>query len=236
MIFMYIIFLLSFLDFKSLATRFKSTKLLTTCIFLTCIGILTWQLRNYCILMMSNPTTAPVKIMNSNEIPLAFSFCKYIYDMEFDGNFSAHSHTSINNISVLHGESQMDLLIDGNLVFEKISYIETPLMCKEFVMPEKEKSIIRIERNRLGEDIKNLQLFIHQQGMFYLQEFTVNYPNNYFGLKNINDGHSKIQMTSFDLTKDPEMSCSPLLYQECISNEIVKRFNATVGCTYPIQR
>ena len=156
--------------------------------------------------------------------------------MEFDGNFSAHTHTSINNISILHEESQMDLLLDGHLTFERVSYINNPLLCKEFIMPETEKSLIRIERNGLGDENKNLHLFIHQPGMFYLQEFTVNYPSRYFKFKNGNDGNSKIQMTTFELSEDPHISCSPILYQECISKEIVRRFNATMGCTYPIQR
>ena len=220
------------MDFKTLAASFKSTKFLTPGIFLICIGTLTWQLRNYGILIISNPTTAPVKIMNSNEIPVAFSFCKFINP---DGNFSAKTHTSINNITVFHGDSQLDLLFDGNLTFDRVSYIENPLMCKEFIMP-KEKSLIRIERNGLGDEHKNLHLYIHQPGMFYVQEFTVKYPSNYFEFANDNDGNSKIQMTSFDLSKDPNMLCTLLLYQECISKEIVRRFNATMGCTYPFQR
>ena len=227
------IYLISFWDFKSLATRFKSTKILTRYIFLACIGTLTWQNRNYGILIISNPTTAPVKIMNSNEIPLAFSLCKIFYSKEFNGNFSAHTHTSVNNISVLHGDSVIDMLLDSVLTFERVSYIGNPLICKEFIMPDKEKNLIRVTRDyrdEIGEENTNLHLYIHQPGMFYLQEFAVKYPNQKFALRLDDDTneYSKIQMTSFDISKDPHMSCSPLLYQECISNAILKRFNATV--------
>ena len=191
-------------------------------------------------MIISNPTTAPVKIIKSNEIPLAFSFCKFIYDTEFDGNFSAHTYTSVNNISVLNGKSQIDLLFDGNLTFEQVSYIENPLMCKEFVMPDKEKNLIKVIR-KYGirqEENKNLHLYVHQPGMFYLQEFAVKYPNEKFALRWNDDTNlnSKIQITSYDLSLDHHMSCSPILYQECITREIVNRFNASIGCTYPIQR
>ena len=96
---------------------------------------------------MSNPTTAPVKIITSNEIPLAFSFCKFLYAMNFDGNFSTHTHTSIKNISVLHGDSEVNLLLDGNLSFERVSYINDPLMCKEFIMPEHERARLESSEN-----------------------------------------------------------------------------------------
>ena len=161
--------------------------------------------------------------------------------MNFDGNFSAHTHTSIKNISVLHGDSKVNLLLDGNLSFERVSYIEDPLMCKEFIMPEHEKSLIRVIREYTygeGRDNKNLQLYIHQPGLFYLQEFTLKYPSEAFIHKTHDDKNrnSKIQMTSYDLSLDPHMSCSPILYQECISKDIVMRFNSSIGCTYPIQR
>ena len=224
-----------------MATRFKSTKCLTISIFLTCIGTLTWQLKNYGNMIISNPTTAPVKLMNSNEVHLALSFCKFFYNTEFDGNFSAHTHTSIKNISIVHGDSEPKLLLDRIFTFERVSYIEYPMMCKEFVMPDKEKNLIRVIRKYRygqGEENKNMHLYIHQPGMFYLQEFALKYPNEKFALKYEVDSNenSKIQMTLYDLSQDPHMSCSPIQYQECISKEIVRRFNASIGCTYPIQR
>ena len=229
------------MDFKTLATRFKSTKCLTPLIFLTCIGTLAWQLRNYGILMMSNPTTAPVKIMKSNEIPLAFSFCKFIYGNEFHGNFTAHTHTSVRNISILNLDSKIELLLDGEFMFERVSYIGNPMMCKEFVMPDQEKSLIRVTRayrDGLGEENKNLHLYIHQPGMFYLQEFALKYSNKKFAPQKKDDSneYSMIQMTLYDLSQDPHMLCSLNSYQECISKEIVRRFNTSIGCTYPIQR
>ena len=128
-----------------------------------------------------------------------------------------------------------------NLTFDRVSYIENPLMCKEFIMPEHEKSQIRVIREYTygkGRDNKNLHLYIHQPGMFYFQEFTLKYPSEAFFHKAQDDKNrnSKIQMTSYDLSLDPHMSCSPIPYQECISKDIVMRFNSSIGCTYPIQR
>ena len=88
------------------------------------------------------------------------------------------------------------------------------------------------------EENRNFHLYIHQPGMFYLQEFGLKFPSEIFGLrlKDDSNDNAKIQILSYDISMDPHLACSTKNYHECINKQIISTFNDTIGCTYPIQR
>ena len=111
-------------------------------------------------------------------------------------------------------------------------------MCKEVDMTNIPKEKVKLLRE-VAVDAKNFHLYIHQPGMFYRNELGLKYPSIEFALGKYEDDYNpeaKIQIQTYDLSLDPNIPCSTTLYQDCISKEIILKFNASLGCTYPIQR
>jgi hypothetical protein len=177
-----------------------------------------------------------MKLVNSLNTPLAFTFCKSFYGRKFSGNFSSQIHKSIKSLLVQLKESEIELLEEKEFSYEFISHIEIQLMCKEFVLPN--NKIRRIKLRRTAED-NNLFLYIHQPGMLYSEELWVDYPNSLFKVEvdklNKND-NARIQRISYDITTNPHMPCTADSYDKCIRKEVIQIYNITLGCTYPIQR
>ena len=158
------------------------------------------------------------------------------YEKHFDGNFTSQTHTSLKNISIFNNDSVNNLLMGGEMPYDFVSHIDNQLMCKEFDLTDISKEKIQLIRK--SEQDKNFHLFIHQTGMFYRNELSLKYPSSHFVL-NYNDYYNpqaKIEMKTYDLSQDAHIPCSTVLYQKCITKEIILRFNASFGCTYPIQR
>lgn len=226
---------------NTLIAKLNQKKLIIVLLYLTCLGMVVLQLYNGVNIFISKPTTASLELVNSNSFPLSFTFCK-IFRTKFNGNFSTQTHASLKNISIQHKNSGFDLLNGSEITFEFVSYVEDPLMCKEYELPKMPRNFIKLVREydsaHKEENNKNLHLYIHQPGMFYLQEFTFKYPSEDFILKPYDQSNenAKIQIESYDISMDPHLSCTQIPYQECVSKQIIMMFNATMGCTYPIQR
>ena len=195
------------------------------------------QIYNCIHIFIAQPTTATMELVNSQNIPLGFTFCRTMYgNKRFNGNFSSQMHKSIKSILVHLKESERELLEEEEFSYEFVSHIQRQLMCKEFVMPS--HPISRIQLRRSAED-DNLFLYIHQPGMFYSEELWVGYPNNHFkvtGKEYEENKNVRIQRNSYDITTDPHIPCTAASYDKCIIKEVIQIYNNTLGCTYPIQR
>ena len=194
-----------------------------------------WQIYNCVHIFLDQPTTAAMELVNSQNTPIAFTFCKTIYGPKFDGNFSSQVHKSIKSMIVHLKELEIEL-VEEEFSYEYISFIDKQLMCKEFVMPSHQINRVKLKRSK-GD--KNLFLYIHQPGMFYREELWLAYPNELFIVKgdaNEENGNAKIQRTSYDITTNPHMPCTAASYDKCIRKEVIQIYNKTMGCTYPIQR
>ena len=218
----------------------KARKSLLFSLYIALIGLVIWQLWSYVGIITSSPTTAAKKLVESNQVPLAFTFCKMFYGQHFDGNFSSQTHSSLKNISIFNKDSIQNLLMGGKVTYGFVSHIDKQMMCKEFDMTVIAKERVELLREEVldPDQNKNFHLYIHQPGMFYRNELRLKYPNSKFSLrwKDVNYHRAKIQVKTYDLTMDPHIPCSKDIYQECITKEIILKFNASFGCTYPIQR
>ena len=105
------------------------------------------------------------------------------------------------------------------------------------VLKRIEKDWIRFVRNLNIED-SNLHLYFHQPGMFYMQEFKLKYPSRLLRISSLDvtNENAKVHAESYDISDDPHFPCSSAIHQECVNREIVKTFETSLGCTYPIQR
>ena len=216
----------------------QAKKFMNFSLYIACIGLVIFQLWSYVVIITSKPTTASKKFVETNQLPLAFTFCKMIYNQHFDGNFTSQTHTSLKNISVFNKVSVHNLLVGGELTYDFVSYIENQLICKEVVMTDIPKEKVKLFREDVI-DANNFHLYIHQPGMFYRNELGLKYPSSKFAIRKYDDDYNpdaKIQIQTYDLSLDPNIPCSKILYQDCISKEIIHKFNASFGCTYPIQR
>ena len=107
------------------------------------------------------------------------------------------------------------------------------MLCKEFDLANIDKDWIKLVRKSNNDD-NNLHLYIHQPGMFFMQEFKLKYPSSLFK-KSVSE-KNKVLFESYDILNDPQFPCSSEIHQECVNREIIKIFNSTFGCTFPIQR
>ena len=179
------------------------------------------------------PTTASMEI-NDKNIPISFTLCKIFYD-KFDGKFSDHTHTSLKYFSIFYNKTKTELMDDTGFEFEFFSYFKDPMMCKEYDLSEFDKNLVKLSRDPSDN---NLHLYIHPTGMFHHEEFKVKYPSRLFRTRgsdttNIN---TYVLSESYDISKDPHWTCSAEIHQDCTHKQIISMFNASLGCTYPIQR
>ena len=221
----------------------KAKKSLIFSLYIALIGLVIWQLKIDIEIITSSPTTASKKLVETNQLPIAFTFCKMFYLKSFDGNFSSQTHSSLKNISIFNKDSVHNLFMGGEMAYDFVSHIDQQMMCKEFDITDILKEKVDLFREYMGKDSKqnkNFHLYIHQPGMFYRNELGLKYPSRQFTVGEIyfNDFNpqANIQIQTYDLSLDPHIPCSTIIYQECITKEIILKFNASLGCTYPIQR
>ena len=201
-----------------------------------CIGSVIWLLYEKIQIFVQRPTTASLEMIDSKDIPISFTLCKFIYGSRFNGMFSSHNLTNTENISLAYDSKQFDILQKKALSFEFVSYLDYPMMCKEFDLANIEKDWIKLVRDSNNED-NNLHLYIHQPGMFYMQEFRLKYPSRLFKTRRYDDTNenAKVLVQSYDISDDPHFPCSSEIHQQCVNREIITMFNTSFGCTYPIQ-
>ena len=240
----------SFIDAKELLGKVKGRNLIKTIVYIACTGLVIWQLWSYVEIITSSPTTASKKLVETKQLPLAFTFCKMFYEKSFDGNFTSQTHTTLKNISIFTNDSKQNLLLEGEFSYDFVSHVEHQLMCKEIDMTNILKEEVQLIREYVEinsrEDLKraeqndNFHLYIHQPGMFYRNELGLKYPSSQFththSNYDIHNPQAKIKVKAYDLSLDPHIPCTSVLYKECITKEIILKFNASFGCTYPIQR
>ena len=232
--------LLSFLDLQFIIAKLKRKELFNDILYILCIGSVVWLSYEKVKIFVQRPTTASLEMIDSKDIPISFTLCKFIYGSRFDGMFSSHNLTNTENISLAYDSKQFDILQKKALSFEFVSYLDYPMMCKEFDLANIEKHWIQFVRyfKSRSEQNRNLHLYIHQPGMFYLQEFRIKYPSKLFKL-NPNDKtneNAKVRFESYDISDDPHFPCSSEIHQDCVNREIIRISNSSYGCTYPIQR
>jgi hypothetical protein len=200
------------------------------------------QLWNYLIIFLTKPTTAAQELVKTSELSLAFTFCKIIFNTKFDGKFDVENHSSMKNLFILNKNASFDLLKNETFTYDFVSYVENPLMCKSFDLSYYHKNSINVvrefQRKKYKKENRNLHLYIHQPGMFYIQEFGLKFPSEIFGLRLNDDSNdnAKLQILSYDISMDPHLACSTKNYHDCINKLIINTFNNSIGCTYPIQR
>ena len=202
------------------------------------MSVVAWQVNEKIEIFLKKPTTASIGFVESKDIPISFTLCKNIIELKFDGNFTSHKYPHWMDIRLIYNLSELQIMDNKTLPYEFITYAENPLMCKEFDFTGYEKKKIRILKEYgYGLD-KNLFLYIHQPGMFFLHEFGLLYKNTQFHYDSEYDLNENIQIDvkSYDISNDPHLTCSRGSHFNCTNKEIIKEYNKTFGCTYPIQR
>ncbi len=195
------------------------------------MSVVAWQVYEKIEIFLKKPTTASIGFVESKDLPISFTLCKHIRELKFDGNFASHKYPHWMDIRLIYNLSELQIMDNKTLTYEFITYAENPLMCKEFDFTGYEKKKIRILKEYgYGLD-KNLFLYIHQPGMFFLKEFKLHYDS----IHDLNE-ILKIDVESYDILNDPHLTCSSVSHFNCTNKEIIKEYNKTYGCSYPIQR
>ena len=225
------------MDLQFFLSKLKGKDVFKAILYILCIISVVWLLYEKIQIFVQKPTMATLEMIESKDIPISFTLCKTFYNKEFDGNFNGHTLSNIENISVVYNNTKSDILDESNLAYEFLSYLDAPMMCKEFDLANIEKNWIKIVRDSNNWD-NNLHLYIHQHGMFYMQEFKLKYPSNLFKLSpsDKTNEFAKVLAESYDIQDDPHFPCSIEIHQDCVNREIIRIFDSSIGCTYPIQR
>ena len=161
-------YILSFLDSKDMVKMKKIAcrKLIKTSIHVICYLLVLYQLVNCIQIYSSQPTAASMKIMNTSNVPVSFTFC-IIFHQGFDGNFDLYKLDMVKEFQISNTDGKTNLLAEKGTAFDFVVYTDKVYMCKEIVLP-----LIKRERAYLKKlETKNLQLFIHQPGMFMMKDF-----------------------------------------------------------------
>ena len=218
-------------------SKLKRKDVFNAILYLFCIGSVVWLLHEKIQIFVQRPTTAALEIIDSKYIPISFTLCKVFYNRKFDGKFIGHTLTNIENISVVYNNTKLELLDKSDLAFEFVSYLDYPMMCKEFDLANIEMDWIKIVRDSNNWD-NNVHLYLHPPGMFYMNEFKLKYSSRLFRISNTDDTNknAKVLVESYNILDDPNFPCSTEIHQECVNGEIIRIFNSSYGCTYPIQR
>ena len=231
------------MDLQGIFYKFKYKRYVEMILYLIGVCLVTWQVSNCIKIFVDKPTTAVTDSVKSDQIPLALTFCKFFYE-DFNGNFEVQRDKSgLINVTVVNNNEEINLMHGKTFKFEFVTYIEKLLICKEFELPDgidKQQLIINKQFGGKEKDVKNLHLYIHQPGMYFLPEFGIKYPSKEFVPKE-GDGalvkkFAGLKFELYDLYLNPYIKCSSTSYDPCIMKEIIKKFNKTLGCTYPIQK
>ena len=228
------------MDLQSFMSKLKRKEVFNAILYLLCVGSVVWLLYEKIQIFVQKPTTASLETIDSKDIPISFTLCKIIYNAKFDGKFNDHTLTDMKNISIVHNNTNIEFLYKSGLTFDFVSYLDNPMMCKEFDLANTKKNWIQFVRSSVvwNEQNNNLHLYIHPRGMFYNQEFRIKYPSNLFRL-NPNDEtneNARVLIESYDISDDPHLTCSSEIHQKCVIREIIRMYKSSFGCTYPIQR
>ena len=226
------------MEFNLLSAKLKHKKTYEAILYFCCISAVAWQLYQKIEIFLQQPTTASLKLVESKDLPVSFTLCKFINGLEFDGNFNKHTESSLKNITIVHNNTEIEILGNKNFTFEFISMTVNPLMCKEIDFSGLDKNSIRLVREFGWEIDSNLHLYVHQPGMFHFNEFGIKYQSEKFNYDTKDDTSQnvKIKIESYDISNDPHLTCSSIPHLNCTNKEIIKLYNSTCGCTFPIQR
>ncbi len=212
-------------------------KIWTITTILVCVGAVVWQLYNSFSLILTQPTKIDLELVPSTEIPLSFSLCSTDYDNS-DDYFDDYYENYLEKLTLFDGEIAHELVKDSKLEFEYFTYVDKLMMCQEFDLTKYRKTKIAIVRKIGDPNYKNLHLYFHPPGMFYLRQNGLLYSDTKFNPQDAYGPNefAKISLQSYDFLADPNLKCSVASHQECIHREIINIFNSTMGCTFPIQR
>ena len=225
------------MDLHFFISKLERKGVFNALLYILCIGFVVWLLYEKIQIFLQSPTTASLEMITSKDMPISFTLCKIFYHGKFNGKFNSHTLENIENVSIVYDNKEFEILDKDDLAFEFVSYLDYPMMCKEFNLDNIEKNLVKLVRDTNNED-NNLHLYIHQPGMFYMQEFKLKYPSNLFrtGRYDETNKNAKVLIESYDISDDPHFPCSSEIHQQCVNREIIRIFNSSFGCTYPIQR
>ena len=224
------------MNLKDVLKKLFTIRILKACLYILCYSFVLYQLHNCIVTYQEQPTSASIEVVSSADLPLAFTFCQIYYNLDrFDGNFDSQLMKNLIALNVHEGNSSFDMIAQMNVTFDFIGVAEKISMCKEVVFPNVKKAKLTLTHNSRKES-KNFHLFIHQPGLFLNPEFSLKYDNKKYFHNDI-DGSASIKMQAFNMANNPKIDCSESnVYHECLMKETILLFNASYGCTYPIQR
>ena len=207
---------------------------------LLCSCCVLWQANSCYKKYASNPTGAQYSLASSKEVAISFTLCKVLYNLQqnVNGRLLNERVKHLKEIIVVtNNEDSFDLLTsfstDLPLTYEFVASVPEPYLCKEIPLPNRSIRKVKVVHNAYDKD-RNFHLFIHPTGMFFHTEMVVQYSNKIF--HHDFDGRAEVKMESYDLTSSPTISCGGDIYHDCKMKMMIKEFNNTMGCSYPIQR
>ena len=74
-----------------------------------CIGSVVWLLYEKIQIFVERPTTASLKMIDSKDMPIAFTLCKVFYNRKFDGKFNDHNLTNVENILKVYDNKEFHI-------------------------------------------------------------------------------------------------------------------------------
>ena len=202
-----------------------------------CYGCVIWQ-SNVCLeKYLSKPTGASLDIIDTQDVPLSFTFCEVVYNLNqnSDGRLFKQNIKHLKEIKLETKNSKLFLKLENETVnFNFIIQLPEPYLCREFKLPQLKIESIEVKHDAIDLN-KNFHLFIHPGNMIAAKEFIIQYPNNIF--HQFNDGYAKLKIESYDLSASPDVPCAAdINYDECKFSKILEEYNKTMGCAYPIKR
>ena len=224
------------MDLQFFFSKLRIKDVFIAILYLLCIGSVVWLLYGKIQIFVQNPTTATLEMIDSKDTPISFTLCKMIYGSRFDGSFSRHTLKSIKNVSIVFENKEFDMLDKKHLTFKFVSYLDDPMICTELNLANIDKDSMKLVRDSNNGD-NNLHLYIHQPGLFYMQEFKLKYPSRIFKISETDETNENVKVLaeSYDIQNDPHLPCSLEIHQQCVNREIIRIFNTSFGCTYPLQ-
>ena len=233
------------IDFKTIVENIVNKrkivkKIINVSLITFCYGCVIWQAIVCYERYASKPTGAQLILTNNKEVSLSFTFCTIIHNLAQNSNGKLFNE-SIKYLKEFHILTSKNVSVNllssynSSLNYEFVASIPEPYLCKEFPLPRQNIYQVKVahEAGNGGYD-KNFHLFIHPTGMFLQTEMVVQYSNKIF--HHAFDGKAELKMESYDLTNSQEISCGGENYHQCKLENIIKEFNNTIGCSYPIQR
>ena len=210
--------------------------LLKMIIYGFCFGCVTYQAHICFLKYFSFPLGIELEYVDTKDVPISFTMCKVVHsaNQNIGGRLFNDKITQLKELRVITKDGDI-LLYNGTfpLTYDFIASLQKIILCKEFKLPNKTISEVKVMHNAQDRDV-NFHLFLHPTGMIQSQGLVYQYDNKIF--HGYVDGFTEVKFETYDLTSSPKVSCKNLDFYNCRTKKIIEEYNATMGCAYPIQR